>query len=76
MCIHVSAGRRGCCCGCLCEAHLGVGGGRCGLVFRGYPLIGRLVSCGCRHALGVDLPFFPLPVLVFLCFFELASSSG
>ena len=53
-----------------------VGGGRCGLVVRGYPLIGRVASCGCRHALGVDFPFLPLPVLVFLVFFELASSSG
>jgi hypothetical protein len=46
------------------------------MVARGYPLIGRLVSCGRRHALGVNLLFLPLPVLVFLCFFESASSSG
>ncbi len=35
-----------------------------------------MASCGRRHALGVDLLFLPLPVLVFLSFFELDSSSG
>ena len=76
MCILVSAERRGWCCGCLRGARLGGGGGKCGLVVRGYSLLGRLASCGCRHALGVGLPFFPLPVLVFLVFFELVSFSG
>jgi len=71
-----SAERRGWCCGCPRGACLGSGGGRCGLVVRGCPLIGRLASCGCRHALGVGLPFLPFPVLVFLVFFELALSSG
>ena len=54
-------------------------GGRgrgCGLVIHGCPLIGSMVSCGCRHSLVLGLPFYPLPVLVFLVFFEFASSSG
>jgi len=33
-------------------------------------------SCDLRHSLVLVLPFFPLPVLVFLVFLELASSSG
>ena len=51
-------------------------GRRCGMIIRGCPLIGRMSSCGWRHSLGFGLPFFPLPVLVFLVFFEFASSSG
>ena len=43
---------------------------------RGCPLIGRLSSCVLRHALSFGLLFFSLPVLVFLVFFEFASSSG
>jgi len=48
----------------------------CGHVILGCPLVGRLASCGCRHSLGLRLPLFPLPVLVFLVFFEFAPSSG
>ena len=55
---------------------LGDRGVRCGRVVRGCPLIGIMASCGFRHAPGVGLPFLPFPVLLFLVFFELASSSG
>ena len=41
----------------------------------GYPLIGRLSSNVIRHFLFLGLPFFVLPVLVFLVFLEFASSS-
>jgi len=54
---------------------LGDRGGRCGHFINGCPLIGRLASCGCRHFLSLGMPFLPLPVLVFLVFFEFASSS-
>ena len=42
----------------------------------GCPLIGRLLSDVVLHSLCLGLPFLPCPVLVFLVFLELVSSSG